>query len=102
MIIPPQPFPSGKNRFLSFDVKDLNVSESIFSFVAENWQYGWIGQFMWKVLSDDLGLQGDRIIAMTTLNFTGSTDPHNATSVYKGASAFTRCVWEINLGNVVS
>lgn len=71
------------------------------SFVAENWQYGWIGQFMWKVLSTDLGLRGQEIVAMTTLNFTGATDPRNATSVYKGASAFTRCVWEINLGNVV-
>ena len=39
---------------------------------------------------------------MTTLNFTGATDPKNATSVYKGSSSFTRCVWEVNLGNVVS
>ncbi len=60
-----------------------------------------MGQFMWNVLKNDLDLSSNGILAMTTLNFTGATDPKNATSVYKGASAFTRCVWEVNLGNVV-
>eukprot|EP00291_Cryptomonas_curvata_P019850 CAMPEP_0172158522 /NCGR_PEP_ID=MMETSP1050-20130122/4420_1 /TAXON_ID=233186 /ORGANISM="Cryptomonas curvata, Strain CCAP979/52" /LENGTH=503 /DNA_ID=CAMNT_0012827925 /DNA_START=62 /DNA_END=1573 /DNA_ORIENTATION=+ len=69
-------------------------------FVAENWEGGWLGQFMWGVFSNYLQLQSSDIAAMTTLNFTGATDPKNATSVYKGASSFTRCVWEVNLGNV--
>jgi hypothetical protein len=57
---------------------------------------------MWGVFSDYLHLQNSDIAAMTTLNFTNATDPKNATSVYKGSSSFTRCVWEVNLGNVVS
>ena len=72
------------------------------SFVAENWQQGWMGQFMWGVFSNYLNVQNSNIVAMTTINFTGATNPKNATSVYKGASSFTRCVWEVNLGNVVS
>jgi hypothetical protein len=57
---------------------------------------------MWGIFSNYLQLQSSDITAMTTLNFTGATDPKNATSVYKGSSSFTRCVWEVNLGNVVS
>ena len=72
------------------------------SFVAENWKGGWLGQFMWGIFSNYLQLQSSDIAAMTTLNFTGATDPKNATSVYKGSSSFTRCVWEVNLGNIVS
>ncbi len=55
---------------------------------------------MWRVLSVHLGLK--KIQAMTSINFTSATDPKNATSVYKGSSSFTRCVWEVSLGNVVS
>ena len=58
------------------------------SFVAENWQYGWLGQFMFQIFSSNLQLKN--IVAMTSLNFTGATDPKNKTSVYKGASLFTR------------
>jgi hypothetical protein len=60
-----------------------------------------MGKFMWNVLFNRLKLTDEDIIAMTTVNFTGATDPNNITSVYKGVSAFTRCVWEIKLGNVV-
>ena len=70
--------------------------------MAENWKYGWMGQFMWGVLSNYLNLESKDILAMTTLNFTSATDPKNKTSVYAGSSSFTRCVWEIRLGNVVS
>ncbi len=72
------------------------------SFVAENWRNGWMGQFMWGVFTNYMGLAGSDIIAMTTANFTGATDPNNGTSVYKGSSSFTRCVWEVRLGHVVS
>jgi hypothetical protein len=60
------------------------------------------GEFMWNVLFNRLKLTDDDIIAMTTVNFTGATDPNNISSVYQGVSTFTRCVWEIKLGNVVS
>eukprot|EP00292_Cryptomonas_paramecium_P013196 CAMPEP_0113674476 /NCGR_PEP_ID=MMETSP0038_2-20120614/7436_1 /TAXON_ID=2898 /ORGANISM="Cryptomonas paramecium" /LENGTH=221 /DNA_ID=CAMNT_0000591053 /DNA_START=64 /DNA_END=726 /DNA_ORIENTATION=- /assembly_acc=CAM_ASM_000170 len=69
-------------------------------FVASNWGHGWIGKFMWGVFSNYLGLTDDNIIAMTTVNFTSATDPKNKTSVYKGSSSYTRCVWEVNLGNI--
>jgi hypothetical protein len=72
------------------------------SFVAENWQSGWLGKFMWGVFSDQLGLKSSDIVAMTTLNFTSATSPKNATSVYQGASSYTRCVWEVKVGNAVS
>ena len=71
------------------------------SFVAANWKNGWIGRYMNGVFFDYLQLQEDDIIALTTLNFTGSTDPNNATSVYLGASAWTRCCWELHLGHLV-
>lgn len=72
------------------------------SFVAENWQYGWMGQFMWGVFTKYMDLQSGDILAMTTINFTSATDPQNASSVYHGASSFTRCVWEVHLGNAVA
>jgi hypothetical protein len=81
---------------------DLNRCPPPFSFVAENWQSGWLGQFMWGVFSNQLGLKSDDIVAMTTLNFTGATSPKNKTSVYQGASSYTRCVWEVKIGNAVS
>ena len=61
-----------------------------------------MGQFMWGVFSQYLELDGSEIIAMTPINFTFATDPNNPASVFKGSSSFTRCVWEVNLGNVVS
>ena len=70
--------------------------------MAENWQSGWLGKFMWGVFSDHLGLKSSDIVAMTTLNFTNATNPKNATSVYQGASSYTRCVWEVKIGNAVS
>ena len=60
-----------------------------------------MGQFMWGVFSNYMNLQSSDIVAMTTANFTSATDPNNATSVYHGVSSFTRCVWEVQLGNVV-
>jgi hypothetical protein len=71
------------------------------SFVAENWKYGWMGQFMWGVFEKYLILGNSNILAMTPINFTYATDPKNSNSVYTGSSSFTRCVWEIRLGNVV-
>ncbi len=56
---------------------------------------------MWGVFTNYMGLHSDDIVAMTTLNFTSATDPKNASSVYKGSSPFTRCVWEVRLGNAV-
>jgi hypothetical protein len=61
-----------------------------------------MGQFMWGVFSNYLNLQSSNIVAMTTANFTNATDPKSSSSVYRGASSFTRCVWEVRLGNVVS
>jgi hypothetical protein len=72
------------------------------SFIADNWQHGWMGQFMWGVFTEYMGLEGSDIAAMTTANFSEATNPLNETSVYKGPSSFTRCVWEVRLGNVVS
>ncbi len=72
------------------------------SFVAKNWQHGWMGKFMWGVFTNYLGLEEGDIIAMTSANFSMATNPQNTTSVYKGFSTITRCVWEIYLGNVVS
>jgi hypothetical protein len=72
------------------------------SFVAKNWQHGWMGKFMWGVFTNYLGLEEGDIIAMTSANFSMATNPQNITSVYKGFSTITRCVWEIYLGNVVS
>jgi hypothetical protein len=57
---------------------------------------------MWGVFSNYMNLTNDDIIAMTPANFSSKTDPKNPVSVYKGASTFTRCVWEIYLGNAVS
>ena len=60
-----------------------------------------MGQFMWGVFSNYLNLQSSDIVAMTCANFTSATDPKNPASVYHGGSSFTRCVWEIHLGNAV-
>ena len=56
---------------------------------------------MWGVFSNYLNMKSDNIVAMTGANFTYATDPSNPASVYHGASSFTRCVWEVNLGNAV-
>jgi hypothetical protein len=74
------------------------------SFVAENWRSGWLGRFAWGILSNQqyqLALGSADIAAMTTLNFSAATDPRNASSAYRGSSSFTRCVWEVHLGNIV-
>ncbi len=78
------------------------LTHPVLSFMAENWNSGWMGQFMWGVFSDYLQLDGSNIIAMTPINFTDATNPKNPASVYKGSSSFTRCVWEVQRGNVVS
>ena len=57
---------------------------------------------MWGVFTKRMNLTNDDIIAMTKANFSGETDPKNETSVYQGDSSYSRCAWEIKLGNVVS
>jgi hypothetical protein len=79
-----------------------NSCSLVYSFAAENWQHGWMGKFMWGVLTEQMGLEGRDILAMTAANFSMATSPRNITSVYKGSSSTTRCVWEVYLGNVVS
>jgi hypothetical protein len=61
-----------------------------------------MGKFMRGVFMDYMGLETSDIVAMTTANFSMDTNPQNVTSVYKGSSSFTRCVWEVRLGHVVS
>lgn len=61
-----------------------------------------MGRFMWGVFTAYMGLEENDIIAMTTANFSIHTDPENETSVYKGSSSYTRCVWEVRLGHAVS
>ncbi len=61
-----------------------------------------MGRFMWGVFTEYMGLAGSDIIAMTTANFSMDTNPLNETSVYKGSSSYTRCVWEVHLGHIVS
>jgi hypothetical protein len=61
-----------------------------------------MGQFMWGVFTRHLNMDGSDIVAMTPINFTYATNPANPASPFKGSSAFTRCVWEVYLGNVVS
>ncbi len=88
-----------------FSMKELQANTHVFlfpSFVAANWRFGWLGQFMWGVFTNYLQLDPSEIVAMTTLNFTGATNPKNETSVYKGASSYTRCVWEVKIGNAVT
>eukprot|EP00291_Cryptomonas_curvata_P018852 CAMPEP_0172168344 /NCGR_PEP_ID=MMETSP1050-20130122/10082_1 /TAXON_ID=233186 /ORGANISM="Cryptomonas curvata, Strain CCAP979/52" /LENGTH=445 /DNA_ID=CAMNT_0012839249 /DNA_START=284 /DNA_END=1621 /DNA_ORIENTATION=+ len=68
-------------------------------FVASNWQSGWVGALLLDVFHS-MGLQDEHIEAMTQLNFSGATDPHNRSGVFfGGVSAFTRCVWEVQLGH---
>ena len=61
-----------------------------------------VGQYMHGVLFNYLGLDDQSIVAMTEANFTGATDPANATSVNKSQLSSIRCIWEVALGNVVS
>ncbi len=56
---------------------------------------------MWGVFTNYMNLTDSDIIAMTAANFTNETDPGNPESLYQGASSFTRCVWEVKLGNAV-
>ena len=74
------------------------------SFVASNWKDGWVGQFMQGVIFDYLKLTDDNVLAMTVANFTGDTDPDNASSIMSQGldkSDYQRCVVEIKLGHVV-
>jgi hypothetical protein len=47
-----------------------------FSFVASNWNSGWVGALMADVIQS-LGLEDGDIDAMTRLNFSSATDPKN-------------------------
>ena len=47
-----------------------------FSFVASNWNSGWVGALMADVIQS-LGLEDGNIDAMTKLNFSEATDPKN-------------------------
>ena len=57
---------------------------------------------MWNVFSKRLNFTDDDIIAMTPANFSNLTNPSIPTSIYQGVSVYTRCVWEIYLGNLVT
>ncbi len=61
-----------------------------------------MGNFMWGVFTNYMNLSDSDIIAMTAANFSYETDPRNPEAVYQGASIYTRCVWEVKLGNAVS
>jgi hypothetical protein len=69
------------------DRPDLAVPEC---FIFENWNGGWVGAFMQKVLKD----LGVNVIAMTKANFSAA-----AVNI-STPSSFTRCVWDVKFGNV--
>ena len=67
---------------------DDQISAPPECFVFDNWNGGWIGAFMNQVLSN----MGLNIVAMTPANFSDITK--NISD-----SRYTRCVWEVKLGN---
>ena len=60
-------------------------------FVAENWYEGWVGGSMVSVFKR----AGLDVVAMTPVNFSSASK-----EAYNGSSSFTRCAWEVQLGNV--
>ena len=50
-----------------------------------------MGASAYEILSN----LGADVVALTRANFTAESK-----AVYKGASSFTRCVWEVKLGHV--
>ena len=77
----------GRNYLLACDDPSLAVPEC---FDFENWNGGWIGSYMHKVLK----YLDVKAVAMTKANL--SDQAMNITT----DSNFTRCVWELNFGNV--
>lgn len=60
-------------------------------FIARNWDQGWVGE-LFATITNNLGAN---VVAMTRANFTAASS-----QIYKGASSYTRCVWEVNRGMV--
>ena len=57
-----------------------------------SWRGGWVGSTLHRVLTE---LAPPEIVAMTPANFSAASR-----TVYRGGSAYTRCVHEIRLDNV--
>jgi hypothetical protein len=77
----------GRTYIQSCDDPALAVPEC---FQFENWKGGWIGSYMHRALKD-LNLN---VVAMTRANFS------QAAMQIATDSSSTRCVWELQLGNV--
>jgi len=75
-------------RAYSCDDPKLAVPEC---FVWQNWEEGWVGEFTNTFL---LKLNMN-VTTLTRANFS-----KEVYEVYKGGSSYTRCVWEVRLGNV--
>uniref|UniRef100_A0A7S0W1Q3 Ionotropic glutamate receptor C-terminal domain-containing protein n=1 Tax=Hemiselmis tepida TaxID=464990 RepID=A0A7S0W1Q3_9CRYP len=75
-------------RDYSCDDPKLAVPEC---FVWSNWVEGWVGEFTNTFLKE-LNMN---VTALTRANFS-----KEVYEVYKGGSSYTRCVWEVRLGNV--
>ena len=72
----------------SCDKPELALPEC---FVARNWDGGWIGEMVADIL-----FQLDwNVTALTRANFS-----QESAEIYTGSSSYTRCVWEVRLGNV--
>jgi len=76
------------DREYSCDDPKLAVPEC---FVWQNWEEGWVGEFSNQFLLE-LNMNAT---ALTRANFS-----KEVFEVYKGGSSYTRCVWEVRLGNV--
>ena len=60
-------------------------------FVFGNWNGGWIGFFMHQVLKD---------IRVNVIALTDANTSNDVLEMYTGPSSYTRCVWEVKLGEV--
>ena len=65
------------------------------SFDYKNWNGGWVGA-LFREIFDELGAP---VAAMTRANFSQASYDEYVVKL-KGGSSFTRCVYEIRLGNV--
>jgi hypothetical protein len=75
-------------REYSCDKAALAVPEC---FDYKNWHHGWIGELMGSI-AESLELN---VTLLTRANFSEESAQN-----FKGASSFTRCVWEVKLGKV--
>jgi len=60
-------------------------------FAMENWNEGWVGGTMVEVFTR----AALDVVVMTPANFSAASR-----AAYAGSSSFTRCAWEVQLGNV--